>query len=134
MRPVIDGAVQEGLALDPLAHQPALHVGERHDERVDLPVADHPLELLEAGMLGMAVVAHGPSDPWAGKNRRRPWWAASYGPGWAVRTYLAVIPPSATTTEPVTNDDSSEARKSATLAISRGSPGRPMGWNESISS
>ena len=46
--------------------------------------------------------------------------------------YFAVIPPSATITEPVTNDDSSEARNSATLAISRGSPGRPIGWNESI--
>src|SRR4029079_17000771 len=49
------------------------------------------------------------------------------------RPYLAVIPPSATTTDPVTNDDSSDARKSATFAISRGSPGRPIGWNESIS-
>ena len=47
-------------------------------------------------------------------------------------TYFAVIAPSATITEPVTNDDSSEARNSATLAISRGSPGRPIGWNESI--
>ena len=46
--------------------------------------------------------------------------------------YFAVIPPSATMTLPVTNDDSSDARKSATLAISRGSPGRPIGWNESM--
>jgi len=46
--------------------------------------------------------------------------------------YCAVIAPSATSTVPVTNEDSSEARNSATLAISRGSPGRPIGWNESI--
>jgi hypothetical protein len=46
--------------------------------------------------------------------------------------YLAVMPPSATTTVPVTKEDSSEARKRATLAISRGSPGRPTGWNESM--
>ncbi len=46
--------------------------------------------------------------------------------------YWAVIAPSATSTVPVTNEDSSEARNRATLAISRGSPGRPMGWNESI--
>ena len=46
--------------------------------------------------------------------------------------YCAVIAPSATSTVPVTNDDSSEARKSAQLAISTGSPGRPIGWNESI--
>jgi len=46
--------------------------------------------------------------------------------------YCAVIAPSATSTVPVTNDDSSEARKRAQLAISRGSPGRPIGWNESI--
>jgi hypothetical protein len=50
----------------------------------------------------------------------------------AGRSYCAVIAPSATSTVPVTNDDSSEARKRATLAISRGSPGRPIGWNESI--
>ena len=49
-----------------------------------------------------------------------------------VRSYCAVIAPSATSTVPVTNDDSSEARNRATLAISRGSPGRPIGWNESI--
>ena len=41
--------------------------------------------------------------------------------------YCAVIAPSATSTVPVTNDDSSEARKSAQCAISRGSPGRPIG-------
>ena len=46
--------------------------------------------------------------------------------------YLAVIAPSATITDPVTNDDSSDARNRATFAISRGSPGRPIGWNESI--
>ena len=49
---------------------------------------------------------------------------AWYGPS-AGGSYFAVIPPSATMTEPVTNDDSSEARKSATFAISRGSPGSP---------
>ena len=48
------------------------------------------------------------------------------------RAYCAVIAPSATSTVPVTNDDSSEARKSAQLAISTGSPGRPIGWNESM--
>jgi hypothetical protein len=48
------------------------------------------------------------------------------------RDYWAVIAPSATMSAPVTNEDSSEARNSATLAISRGSPGRPIGWKESI--
>jgi hypothetical protein len=46
--------------------------------------------------------------------------------------HCAVIAPSATSTVPVTNDDSSDARNSATFAISRGSPGRPIGWNDSI--
>ena len=48
------------------------------------------------------------------------------------RAYCAVMAPSATSTVPVTKDDSSDARNRAQLAISTGSPGRPMGWNESI--
>ena len=110
MGTVVDDPAQEGLGLDALAHEPALHVGERDDQRVDLPVADHRLELFESGVLRVVVLR-----------------------GHQLRLlYFAVIPPSATMTEPVTNDDSSEARKSATLAISRGSPGRPIGWKESI--
>ena len=59
MRAVIDDAVEERLGLDALAHQPALHVGDRHDQGVDPPVADHGLELLEPGMVdGMVVVSH----------------------------------------------------------------------------
>ena len=130
MGAVADDAVEERLAVDALAHEPALHVGDRDDQGVDPAVADHRLQLLEPRMVGAAlvgaVVAVGrrghPSllrRPFAAPNRCR-------------EPYFAVIPPSATSTLPVTNDDSSEARKSATLAISRGSPGRPIGWKESI--
>ena len=64
MGAVVDDAVEERLGLDALAHQPALHVGDGHDQRVDPPVADHRLELVEAGVLrGVLViglvVAHG---------------------------------------------------------------------------
>ena len=59
----------------------------------------------------------------AGRERAR-----SGGPS----RYCAVMPPSAETIAPVMNDASSEARKSATWAISSGRPGRPIGWNESI--
>ena len=50
-------------ALDALAHEPALHVGDGDDDRVDPPVADHGLELGEARVLGgvavvVVVVAH----------------------------------------------------------------------------
>ena len=118
MGAVAHDAVEEGLALDALAHQPALHVRDGHDDRVDLAVADHLLEFDEAGVLravALIVVAHGRNLLPGGSD------------------HFAVMPPSATMTEPVTNDDSSDARKSATLAISRGSPGRPIGWNESMS-
>ena len=50
-----DDAVEEGLALDALAHEPALHVGEGDDDRVDAAVADHRLQLGEARMLGRTV-------------------------------------------------------------------------------
>jgi hypothetical protein len=33
---VIDDAVQEGGPVDPLAQQATLHVGDRHDHRVDV--------------------------------------------------------------------------------------------------
>ena len=56
VRAVVDHPGEERLGLDALAHQPALHVGDRHDQRVDPPVADHRLELEEPGMLGVAVV------------------------------------------------------------------------------
>ena len=55
MRAVVDDAVEERLALDALAHEPALHVGDRHDQRVDLAVADHRLELLESSVLGRVL-------------------------------------------------------------------------------
>ena len=46
--------------MDALAHEPALHVGERDHDRVDPPVADHRLEFGETGVLGVTgvVVAH----------------------------------------------------------------------------
>ena len=37
-----------------------------------------------------------------------------------MRTYCAVMPPSITSSEPVTQDDSSDARNSTPLAISKG--------------
>src|SRR5207245_1638965 len=46
-------------------------------------------------------------------------------------SYCAVNPPSATISAPVTYDDSSEARKSATWAISRGWAIRPSGIESS---
>ena len=51
MRAVVDDAVEERLALDALAHEPALHVRDGDDDRVDLAVADHLLELDEARVL-----------------------------------------------------------------------------------
>ena len=59
MGAVGDHAVEERLALDALAHEPALHVGDRHDDRVDLPVADHLLELEQAVMPRRHVVVVG---------------------------------------------------------------------------
>ena len=60
MGAVRDDAVEERLALDALAHEPALHVRDGHHERVDRAVADHPLELEESRVLGgvPVVVAH----------------------------------------------------------------------------
>ena len=61
---VRDDPVEERLALDALADQPALHVRDGDDDRVDLAVADHLLQLEEALMLGgvaLVVVAHGGS-------------------------------------------------------------------------
>ena len=43
------------------------------------------------------------------------------------RSYPAVAPPSTGSATPVTNDASSDNKKSAALAISSGLPGRPMG-------
>ena len=51
MRAVVDDAVQERLALDALAHEPALHVGDRDDDRVDPALADPALELGEPRVL-----------------------------------------------------------------------------------
>ena len=58
---MIDDAVEKGLGLDAFAHQPALHVREGHDERVDPAVADHGLELFETRMsraLDVLIGAH----------------------------------------------------------------------------
>lgn len=149
MRAVVDHAVEEGLGLDALAHEPALHVRDGHDQGVDAAVSDHRLELVEHGVFaGVRLVAHRPSHRCGGTDvptgpssgRQISGWyeppggpcAAAARPRSTAGHHLAVMPPSATITLPVTNDDSSEARKSATLAISRGSPGRPIGWNESI--
>ena len=48
------------------------------------------------------------------------------------KTYCAVMPPSAVMIEPVRNEASSLAKNSARCAISRGSPGRPIGWKLSM--
>ena len=42
-------------------------------------------------------------------------------------SYCAVIPPSITSSEPVTQDDSSEARNNTPLAMSSAVPSRPIG-------
>ena len=52
MGAVGDDAVEERLALDALAHEPALHVRDGDDDRVDPAVADHLLELDETRVLG----------------------------------------------------------------------------------
>ena len=58
MRSVRDHAVEEGLTVDALAHEPALHVGEGDHDRVDPAVTDHRLELGETRVLGrVAVIA-----------------------------------------------------------------------------
>ena len=59
MRAVVDHAVQECLALDALAHEPALHVRDRHDDRVDLALANPALELEEPKVL-VGLVSRGP--------------------------------------------------------------------------
>ncbi len=63
MGAVADDAIEERLALDALAHEPALHVGDGHHDRVDPPIADHALELgqawvLRRAVLGPVVVGH----------------------------------------------------------------------------
>ena len=45
--------------------------------------------------------------------------------------YCAVMPPSITSSEPVTQDDSSDARNSTPLAISSAVPSRPIGVRSS---
>ena len=73
MGAVIDDAVQERLALDALAHEAALHVGDGDDDRVDPAVADGILELGETRVL-VVLVAHGLSParwlPRAGRVAR----------------------------------------------------------------
>ena len=55
---VVDDAVEERLGLDALAHEAALHVGDRHDQRVDPTVRDHRPQLGQARVDGvMGVVA-----------------------------------------------------------------------------
>ena len=44
-----------------------------------------------------------------------------------IGAYCAVMPPSITSSEPVTQDDSSDARNSTPLAISSAVPSRPIG-------
>jgi hypothetical protein len=59
MGPVADDPIEERLALDALAHEPALHVREGHDDRVDLAGPNHVLELCQAWVLGrVVVIAH----------------------------------------------------------------------------
>ena len=54
---VVDDAVEERLGLDALAHEPALHVGDRDDDRVDPALADPALELGQARVLAVAVAS-----------------------------------------------------------------------------
>jgi len=42
-----------------LPMSPALHVRDGHDQRVDPAVPDHPFEILESRVLGVAVLTHG---------------------------------------------------------------------------
>ena len=44
--------LDEELAVEPLSHEPALHVGERDDDRVDRAVLDLGLQLVEAQHAG----------------------------------------------------------------------------------
>jgi len=62
----------------------------------------------------------------AGSGGRREALARGYASGGSA-DYCAMNPPSAMSSAPVTYDDSSDARKSATLAISRGWAMRPRG-------
>jgi hypothetical protein len=62
------------------------------------------------------------------------WLAARRGapPGrGSMCAYCAVMPPSITSSEPVTQDDSSDARNSTPLAISSAVPSRPIGVRSS---
>jgi hypothetical protein len=64
----------------------------------------------------------------------RGWMAAPGGvpPGRGpLCAYCAVMPPSITSSEPVTQDDSSDARNSTPLAISSAVPSRPIGVRSS---
>src|SRR5277367_2414895 len=51
-----------------------------------------------------------------------------WGGHWEVGGHWDVMPPSAVITEPVRNEESSLARKSATAAISSGVPSLPIGY------
>ena len=56
---VVDDAVEERVALDALAHKPALHISQGHDDRVDPAVADHLLQFDQTRVLVvMSVGAH----------------------------------------------------------------------------
>ena len=60
MGAVVDDAAEEGLALDALAHQAALHVGQRDHQRVDAAVADLLVQQGALGVQRLVVVArHG---------------------------------------------------------------------------
>ncbi len=94
MGAVVDDAVEERLGLDALAHQAALHVRDGDHERVDAPVPDHGLELLEAGVLGVRL-AHGAAFPcMIGAGRTLP--AGPDGRRGRCRVGQALICPAAT--------------------------------------
>ena len=91
MRPVVDDAVEERLALDALAHEPALHVGEGDDDRVDAPVADQLPSSASRGCFStcpswlsacasMVVMARASCGDGEGRRDGRP----SSGAGWSV--------------------------------------------------
>ena len=98
---VVDHALEEGLGLDPFAHEAALHVGQGDDDRVDPAIADHPAQLLEplgtlvAGATAgdSVLVAHLLLPFLAGRKRRLPphQKRGDFDSGNALREYLPPV-------------------------------------------
>ena len=81
-----DDPVEEGPALDALAHEPALHVGEGDHDRVDPTVANHRLESSRrgwcAGRTWVAVVAVHGTPPRPSARPYRACAGAACAPTW----------------------------------------------------